>query len=64
LSTSEQIREVFEADILDKSMQVYRKKGFLPFLDSNGISVERVFNDIIDEDDLKFLDDIERGVND
>ena len=56
MSTSEEIREVFEQDIREKEKIVYNEHGVLPFLDGMvGVSTQELYWGILDEDDRELL---------
>jgi len=58
LSTEDEIAEVFNAEIKEKSKQVLNKFGIFPFIESlhHGYSVEHLHK--LNEEDLKLLDKI------
>lgn len=56
ISTDEEIREVFESDIADKTRIVKSKHGVLPFLDGlESMQIEELLFGLVDEDDLALL---------
>ena len=59
MSTEEQIREVFEQDIAEKSKQVINKQSILPFLDGlEGMSIQDLYWGILADEDMEFLQSI------
>ena len=68
MSTDEEIREVFEQDMADKTRQVVNRFGNAPFFDYyNDLSVKRVYDGVMsseDEDMLERLANKILGVDD
>lgn len=56
ISTDEEIREVFESDIAEKTRIVQSKCGILPFLEGmDSIQIEELLFGLVDEDDRELL---------
>ena len=67
MSTDEEIREVFEQEIEEKSKTVLNKRGILPFLDGMGVdnlSIQELYWGIIDDDDQELFQRILDGDED
>ena len=62
MSSDEEIREVFEQDIAEKSKQVINNQSILPFLDGmDGMSIKELYWGVFDEDDRELLQKILDG---
>jgi len=55
LSSEEEIREVYEDEIMWKSLSVYRRNGLIPFVSDGDVKIHYLWEGIIDEADLEFL---------
>ena len=65
MSTHEEIMEVYEQDIADKTKRVINEHGTLPFLDGmEGVSIQSLFWGILDEDDEELLQRVLDGDDD
>lgn len=58
MSTDDEIREVFEAEIQEKEKIVKNRFGLFPFLDPDSYQTERYWMGILGEDDLELLQEI------
>ena len=57
MSDSEEIREVFEQDIADKTCQVVNHFGNAPFFDYfNDLSIKRVYDGVMSSEDEDMLE--------
>ena len=62
MSTSEEINDMFEEDIMRKTLQVYHRRGLLPFfagIGKDSMAIQQTFFGILDDDDHRLLDRIE-----
>jgi len=56
VSTSKEIREVFNDDIERKTRQLINKRGMVPFLDGmNSCQIQELFHGLLDEDEIAFF---------
>jgi len=63
LSTDQEIREIFEADIREKTKIVYNKRGIQAFLDKEGIQITNLYDGLVTSDDRELLQRILDGDN-
>ena len=61
MSTSDEIQEVFEADIREKTKIVYNKQGIQAFLDKEGIQIKGLYDGLVTSDDRELLQRILNG---
>jgi len=61
LSSDKDIRDVYEDEIMRKSLLVYQRRGLMPFISDGDVSVHRLWEGIINEEDLEFLGLLDRG---
>ena len=61
LSSDKDIRDVYEDEIMRKSLLVYQRRGLMPFVSDGDVSVHRLWEGIINEEDLEFLGLLDRG---
>jgi len=61
LSSDDEIREVYEDDIMRKTLSVYRRKGLTLFYRDGDISVHSLWEGIVDEEDLELLNILGEG---
>jgi len=59
LSSDKDIRDVYEDEIMRKSLLVYQRRGLMPFISDGDVSVHRLWEGIINEEDLELLKAIE-----
>ncbi len=55
MSTDEEIRSVYEAEIAEKTKIVLNKQGIVAFLENQGYSVHDVFEGVVSEEDKRLL---------
>ena len=55
MSTSDEIQEVYEQDIRDKTRIVYNKQGIQAFLDKEGIQIKGLYDGLVTSDDRELL---------
>ena len=55
LSSDKDIRDVYEDEIMRKSLLVYQRRGLMPFISDGDVSVHCLWEGIINEEDLEFL---------
>lgn len=63
MSTDQEIREIFEADIREKTKIVYNKQGIQAFLDKEGIQITNLYDGLVTSDDRELLQRILDGDN-
>lgn len=63
MSTDQEIREIFEADIREKTKIVYNKQGIQAFLDKEGIQIKNLYDGLVTSDDRELLQRILDGDN-
>ena len=63
LSESDEIQEVYEQDIRDKTKIVYNKQGIQAFLDKEGIQIKGLYDGLVTSDDRELLQRILDGDN-
>ena len=61
MSTDEEIREVYEAEIREKVKIILNKQGIMAFLDKEGMQVKDLFDGLVNEDDRELLQRILDG---
>ena len=61
LSTSDEIQEVYEQDIREKTKIVYNKQGIQAFLDKEGIQIKGLYDGLVTSDDRELLQRILDG---
>ena len=59
MSSDKDIRDVYEDEIMRKSLLVYQRRGLMPFISDGDVSVHRLWEGIINEEDLELLKAIE-----
>ena len=64
MSESDEIQEVYEQDIRDKTRIVYNKQGIQAFLDKEGIQIKGLYDGLVTSDDRELLQRILDGDND
>jgi exonuclease I len=64
LSKTEEIREVFEQDIREKTKIVYNKHGIQAFLDKEGMQIKDLFDGLVTSEDRELLQRILDGEED
>jgi len=64
LSTSEEIQEVFEQDIREKTKIVYNKHGIQAFLDKEGMQIKDLYDGLVTSGDRAMLQRILNGDDD
>ena len=55
MSTDEEIQEVYEQDIRDKTKIVYNKQVIQAFLDQEGIQSKNLYDGLVTSDDRELL---------
>ena len=63
MSTDQEIRDIFEADIREKTKIVYNKQGIQAFLDKEGIQIKNLYDGLVTSDDRELLQRILDGDN-
>ena len=64
MSTDEEIQEVYEADIREKTKIVLSKHGIQAFLDKEGMQIKDLFDGLVTSEDRALLQRILDGDDD